>query len=380
MKIIYLGKSLIPSRAASSIHVMKMCQALSKNGHEVDLCIPNIVNNEELNSNNIYTFYGVKPCFSLSPLLWLPIKGKGYLYEWFAARYAQKNNPDLVYGRDIVSCYLAAKNGLPVIFESHFPITDAGKIKAWLFTQLLKQNKFYLLVVITQSLKHWYLNNYNIPDEKILVAADGADLPKSTQVTSLSNQNQDNFNVGYFGSLYPGKGMEIISKLVPLCPELNFHIFGGSEKDINNWKDDLSTYPNITFHGYYSHSELEPKMKTMDVLICPILKNIQVFGRKDLNIGNWTSPLKIFEYMANCKPIIASDVVVLREVLEHERNALLCNPNDIQAWQLALYKLRDNPALCKKIAHNAYNDLKNKYSWQIRAKKIISYLETINSL
>lgn len=376
MKITYIAKSIVPSRAASSVHIMKMCQALALNGHQVELCVPNTVNNKNLHLKDIYTFYGVKPCFSISFIPWLPIKGKGYIYEWLAARHAQKNHSDIVYGREIVACYFACRKSLPVVFESHFPVSDLGKIKSWLFQRLLKSSYFKYLVVITNSLRQWYLNTYDLSDSQILVFPDGADIPKETfQKTAFPNHySKEHFKVGYFGHLYPGKGMEIISELVKRCPDIEFHIYGGLDQDINYWSNYLSNYTNITFHGYYPHSEIQTQMKKMDVLVCPSLKNIKVFDKDNLDIGKWTSPLKIFEYMASMKPIIASNIEVLKEILENERNAILCNPNDLEEWKMALYQIKNNPTLSKQISDNAYKDLNLKYSWNMRAKQLSEYL------
>ena len=60
MRILYISKSIIPSRTANSIHVMKMCQALSDNGHDVVLLAPHQKNQYEKGVNNIYEYYGVK--------------------------------------------------------------------------------------------------------------------------------------------------------------------------------------------------------------------------------------------------------------------------------------------------------------------------------
>ena len=60
MKILYISKSVIPSRSANSIHVMKMCQAFANNGHEVVLLAPNTKYQYEKNVNDIYSYYAVK--------------------------------------------------------------------------------------------------------------------------------------------------------------------------------------------------------------------------------------------------------------------------------------------------------------------------------
>ena len=63
MKILYISKSIIPSRAANSIHVMKMCQAFADNGHDVILLAPDIKNKFETGVQDLYDYYGVKKKF-----------------------------------------------------------------------------------------------------------------------------------------------------------------------------------------------------------------------------------------------------------------------------------------------------------------------------
>ena len=62
MKILYISKSVIPSRSANSIHVMKMCNAFANSGHEVVLLAPDIANKYEKNVNNIYDYYNFTCC------------------------------------------------------------------------------------------------------------------------------------------------------------------------------------------------------------------------------------------------------------------------------------------------------------------------------
>ena len=71
MKILYISKSIIPSRTANSIHVMKMCQAFADNGHDVILLAPNLKEQYESNVDDIYDYYGVKKIFFIKKL-WHP--------------------------------------------------------------------------------------------------------------------------------------------------------------------------------------------------------------------------------------------------------------------------------------------------------------------
>ena len=73
MKILYISKSIIPSRTANSINVIKMCQAFADNGHEVILIAPNIKNKYEKGIENIYEFYGVRENFYIKKNLFILI-------------------------------------------------------------------------------------------------------------------------------------------------------------------------------------------------------------------------------------------------------------------------------------------------------------------
>src|SRR5690554_4520557 len=126
MKLVYISSSTIPSRAANSIHVMKMCQAFSHNGHEVILLAPNEKKGLEPSVSNIFEFYGVEENFQLKKLLWTKLKGRGYIYGWLAAKLAIKYKPDLVFCRNLAGCYFTALTGQKVVFEAHAPIVDSG--------------------------------------------------------------------------------------------------------------------------------------------------------------------------------------------------------------------------------------------------------------
>ncbi len=80
MKILYISKSIIPSRTANSIHVMKMCQAFSENDHEVTLLAPDRKNEYEKKVNDIYEYYGIKKNFHIKKLGSPNIKGGVFFY------------------------------------------------------------------------------------------------------------------------------------------------------------------------------------------------------------------------------------------------------------------------------------------------------------
>ncbi|WP_028573644.1 glycosyltransferase family 4 protein [Desulfonatronovibrio hydrogenovorans] len=369
MKIAYLSSSTIPSRTANSIHVMKMCQAFARNGHEVTLLAPDKRDDAEPNVPDPYAFYGVDKCFEIIKLPWLPIRGRGHIYGLLAGLKARSLKPDLVYCRNASGCFFASKLGLPVTFESHAPLEDSGPVSEWMFRRLLKSSRLQKLVVITHALKKYYQENYSCNGVQIQVAPDGADpVPEGTQPVDLPNKCE-RLQVGYVGHLYAGKGMEVVGQLALQCSWADFHVVGGLEKDISYWKENLGNSKNINFYGFVPHEQVSKYIYAFDVVLLPNQNQVEAHGGGG-NIGDWTSPLKLFEYMASGKAIICSDLPVLREVVEHEKNALLCPPDDVDEWVRALERLRQDKKLAKQLGKTAHDEFIKNYTWQARAERL----------
>jgi len=366
MKIVYLSNSIIPSRTANSIHVMKMCEAFAQNDHQVILLAPNDPNCDS-EIKDIYSFYGVANCFEIKKLPWLNWRKKGiYLYGLHSAWEAKKLQPDLTYGRCLQACFFASLLGLPVIYEAHTLPIHVSKITALMFERLKNSPNLKKIVAISQALANDFEKHYHIPPELITVAHDGADEVEISTPISLSGE----FNVGYIGHLYPGKGMEIIAPLVKACPWAHFHIIGGTETEINYWQNQFNQLNNIKFYGFIPHSQTAAYRQACDVLIAPYQSQVSSSGGG--NIAQWMSPLKIFEYMAAAKPIITSDLPVLQEVLTHQKTALLCEPEDIQAWIANLTSLRLDSHLRHTLGTNANLEFKSLYTWKSRATIVIA--------
>lgn len=371
MKIVYISSSALPSRTANSIHVMKMCQAFASNGHEVVLLAPDRRELYEVGPISPFDFYGVSPLFEIRKLPWPRVKGRSHIYGFLAARLAGRLGADVIYCRHLAGAFFAPRAGPRIMFESHTPAADGGRANDWIFRRLLASGKLDRVVVITHALARYYRQAYPSDAEKFVVAPDGADpQPADIQPTDLGKRD-GRLQVGYVGHLYRGKGMEVIAALAPRCPWADFHVVGGTEGDIAIWKQRCGEYENVRFHGHVPHERVTAYLAAFDVVLLPNQPAVSAFGGGGNDIGRWTSPLKAFEYMAAGKPIVASDLPVLREVLEPDRNALLCPSEDIDAWQAALDRLNRAPQLRARLGDAARNDLETKYSWQRRASLIL---------
>ena len=114
-------------------------------------------------------------------------------------------------------------------------------------------------------------------------------------------------------------------------------------------------------------------MSMMDVLLMPYQKSVSV-GLKGVDTAKWMSPMKMFEYMSTGKPVISSNLSVLREILKDNENCLLVKPDDIKNWSEALKRIIKDKLLADKLGNNAYNQYQIKHTWKKRAEDILRLL------
>lgn len=375
MHLVYLATSVVPSKAANSIQVMKMCNAFANHGHEVDLIIPSRPD-KELEIDDIFQFYDIDPTFEITKVPRPGLSSAGtFISNYLLTRKAAQLEPDLVYGRSIIACSFASSRGIPTIFEAHNPITQGrfGRVKQYFLRRLLSHKQTTHLVTISDALKDHYETEYPHFEGGVVVARDGADaVDESTQPVEL-DVHGDRLQVGYIGHLYQGRGMELIVELANRFPHVDFHIIGGDDDAVERWRGKTGRVDNVTFYGFLPPVELDQYRLAFDVLLAPYQRELATRGGK--NTVKWMSPLKIFEYMAAGRAIVASDLPAIREILKHKRTALLCTPESDSEWVEAVQLLDSNPELRNQLGQKAQTEFTEKYTWQARAQKILSRLD-----
>ena len=260
--------------------------------------------------------------------------------------------------------YFACNNGIPTFYETHKPINLYNFVDRYLFKKMTKMKKFYSLITISSYL----INDYNQYPyfKKInkLMLRDSSDINDHL----FSQKKNSKPSVGYVGSLYKGRGIEIIIELSRLLKNVDFHIIGDYKKFYSNIKNINSS--NLILHGYIDHKDAIKKMSEFDLLLAPYNSKVEVPG--GVNTHKWMSPIKLFEYMSVKKPIITSNLAAIKEFMVHDYNCLIVDENDTIEWKNAILKILNDKNLSNKLASNAYNDLILKYTWEIRARKIIN--------
>ena len=366
MRIFYLSDSVVPSTSANSIQVMKMCHAFAKNGASVRL----YARHSSLDHEDDYAYYGIEPNFEIDKSTWYTIPTLGGI--WYGIQLRRKvlahARPDVLYGRDLYSLSWLVSAQYPFYYESHVP--PPNRLRKYLEQRILQSPYLQKLIVITDALKQEYLRIFpQLSPDRIQVAHDGADLPAAIQKVQQLPGRDRVIKIGYVGQLFAGKGIDIIVKVAAKLPELDFHIIGGKPEDIANWKSEANL-SNLYFHGHIPHGNLQGYFEAFDIMLLPNQEKVKIGGYRD--IGPWTSPLKLFEYMSYKKAIVASDLPVLREVLQHEVNSLLCTPAVVDEWKQAVLRLADDAALRERLGSTAYQQFVARYTWQQRAEVVLA--------
>lgn len=339
---------------------MQMCQAFADAGHDVTL----FARRGEFR-DDIFRYYGVNPSFEL---VTSQARGTRRLREWTyaAATYSKMRRRgvyDFIYGRHLPSLAVAARGETPFVFECHQPASPMNRA---IERVLFRRRNLYRVVYISEALSRNYQRRRHSPGvQQTMVAHDAACVPHLQMPDCSATDSGRKLQVGYTGSLYAGRGIELIVKLANRNSHLDFQVCGGPEDVAVQWQRRTADLSNIQFHSQHAPSEMPTWQQSMDILVAPF--------QRESPIADWMSPLKIFEYMASGRPIVTSDFPVLREVLEPDRTALLVRPDDVDAWSDALNELQ-SPFRRNTLAVQAFDEVRRNYSWQGRAENVLSGL------
>jgi len=366
MHILYISSSPTPSKAANAIQVMRMCEAFVKAGH----CIGLIAPSGPLQVADKFAHFGLGVEFPIFRVT-RPKGTRGRIaFGIQCVWYLRRQVPDLAYTRSLYAALIAVTCCIPTVYEVHMPAPTRFHHAAEKY--LFQHRAFRYLVSISQALADEYYEPVTEATGKKVVVAHDASVGFRGQGGCIHDWPGRNgcLQVGYVGHLYDGKGMEVISALAPRLPLLDFHVVGGTTADISLWKDSVDV-ANIHFHGYVPHGRLLPLYNQFDILLAPYQRTVRVSSGK-ADVSRWMSPLKIFEYMSTGKPIVCSDLPVLREVLEPEINALLVDPEDTEGWVSAIKRLSDNEGLREQLGTSAARTYETQYTWNQRATKVLT--------
>lgn len=365
MKICYLANSSIPSSVASSIQIVKMCEAFSELNNDVTL----ITTNVSKSKSNIFDYYDVRSKFRLIKIknfIQFPLGYKYYLFSIISIFRGLKFDPDIFITRNFFTCFLLILFRKKVLLELHHDLSIESRIVRLLvkFTNFLNSKYICKILAITHGVKNEYVEKKLINRKKILVLPSGSALKKKI----VRNRKNKKFNIGYLGSLYPSRGINLIKNLAQVDIENDYYLYGNL-KDINYYKF-INNRKNLFLRNYVPYKQISKILSKMDVVLLPYISSITVAGNVG-NITKFTSPLKLFDYLNCGKVILCSNLIVLKEVLKENKNAIFVkNYKNFYAWKNEITQLKKQ--LNKRIIIAKNNEiLSDKFKLKLRAKKIL---------
>ncbi|MCC6563815.1 glycosyltransferase, partial [Candidatus Uhrbacteria bacterium] len=340
MRIAYIQNARIPTEKAHGYQMMKTCEALVEAGIQVQLFV---AERRNTHGSDAFSFYKLPNVFDLFRLpvvdamdLIKPLNALAYAWERASFLRSVKRSrlallaSDAWYTRDprIAQALLEMENARPVFVELHD--TDArldelvGPVAGW--------------IVISEGLKKLLVEK-GVSADKIAVAHDGFDpslfgeLPTKMDARETLGLKPDEFLLLYSGHLYPWKGMDSLASAFKNLPEgVRLLIVGGYPDDIARIKAAAGEYPRVSFMGQKPREEVPVWLAAADAALLPTSAKFEI-GK------SYTSPLKLFEYLAAGLPILVSDVPSSREILD-ESVATFFQADDAEDFLKKLEELR----------------------------------------
>lgn len=362
MKLAYVANVRMPSERAHSVQIAKTCEALAERDSLATLIVPS----RSRKGGDPARYYGLRQLLPLQ-YAWAPDivhLGKiGFLLASFcftlSALRKIPHTATHLYGRDeAVLWLLSYLSPKPIIWESH--------TGSWNYAARALAQRAQRVVVISEGLKAFYVAR-GVPAGCILVAHDGVDLrdfetmPTKEEAQRALDLPHDRAIVMYVGGIGGWKGTEtLLAAADELRDEALVVIVGGSEEEVTDLR---VRYPHVHFLGSRPYKELPAMLAAADVLALPNT------GR-DIVSARYTSPLKLFAYMAAEKPIVASDLPSVREVLDDD-SAYFVQADDPSALAEGMRTTFHNAEESSRKAARA-RERAGAYTWSARADTLLS--------
>jgi len=346
-----------------------MAEGFAQNGHRVKIvCYRN--SQQKYSQDDLNQFYGVSSVeWQMIPQIPTryntPRQHHGFAIV--ALPFLLLDRPDLVYARNYVLPSWTSRVGIATACESHAHTDNISKP----FLNMLKATHhpmFRSLITISPVLKDYYVSMGAI-DEKISILATGVNIDHFIAPSHLppTPYNGSGPHIVYTGHLYDYKGIPTILEAAKQLPHLQFHLIGGLDDDIARQRGEAQalTLTNVHFHGMKSQNDLPQYLWHGDVLLLPPSANHPS--------AEWTSPVKLGEYLASGKPIVATEISALQYWLDDEVHFVA--PDDGQALADGIRHVLDNQEHFQKQRNRRVNKAK-EFAYRKRAQSIVESLST----
>ncbi|MGN7613564.1 glycosyltransferase family 4 protein [Magnetococcales bacterium HHB-1] len=320
-----------------------------------------------------------------------------WFYELLAIAYAvlifpvllwrtKQEKPQFIYERyalfNFAGILTAKWHKIPLILEVNAPLVEEMQQHDGLFFQSLAQkseqwiaqNADYVIAV-SEVLRQRFIKQ-GVQPQRIVVMPNGVDPEQfhphiEGTILRQKYQLENHFIVGFVGWIRPWHGVDRLIQAVATLKKEGIAIKalivgdGPAVTDLKTLAEELNITPNIVFTGAIAREEIPAMIAAMDICVQP-------------DVTDYASPIKLFEYLAMGKAVIAVDRANIREIVRHKKEALLIPAKDTDAFSQALRHLCKNPTTLKTMQKQAEKRIQTlKAYWSENAQRVIMLIEQI---
>ncbi len=358
--------------------ILKTCGGFVHEGFEVELWVPRRRNAV---SGDPFALHGVEPSFAVrylpvldlmhvlgKPGFWLMVASFNLAVWWQLAGERKA----VLYGHDLRDFILPGLRGLSLFVEIHDFYESSLE---WLNRLVLKRATG---LVVTNRIKMRRLHeHYGFAEARMIWQPNAVNVAQFARSESVEEARAElGLPAGrtialYTGHLFGWKGVHTLAEAAARLPESVYVYFvGGTAEDRAALQGFVGEHrlPRIEFVEHQPHERMPLFMRAADVLVLPNTAKEEASRLE-------TSPVKLFEYLASGRPIVASDLPSLREVVS-EKEVAFFNPDDAQDLAKVIGETLNNKSETEKRVVAA-SELAKKHSWEARAKAITTFIKAL---
>lgn len=389
LKIVYLNYlyDVTHSSVGAAVHVEEQAAALRRRGHIVKVYYLNRLSDEPKDAGiDVRSWMKARLGKFLHPLSAIVSNFTRFRRE---LKILQEEKPDLVWVRYQVLLFsaivLARMKKVPVLLEVNAPAAyenrtfEKGVFQLPLVPEWIEKMNLRLTdasFVVSVPLKEYYLR-WGIPERRLTVIPNGVDDtkfdPKNRDGSKRKTASGKGTVIGFVGSFHYWHGMDMLLRVVKeagrRCPEARFLLVGdgpmrkGMEKELAG---DIQN-GRVVFTGFIGHDRIPETISAMDVVLA-LYPGMTFF---------YYSPLKLYEYMASGKAVLASRVNQVQDLIEDGVNGMLFEPDHFDELMTKLDRLVSDGKMRKRLGEKAVETIREEHTWGHSAEKLETLMVTL---
>ena len=372
---LYRGRAIVvfsgrfPNEKADSLFAHENARAFAELGIETVLLAPRRFGRGQTSMLPYRAVYLPTIDLAKIPVLWSIASYLNlFIFSVTLYLYLLKNarQEDFVLCNEPLPLLFASFAGRRTLYEIHVAPSRIG----WFYRFLLRR------VTLALPISMWnarWVERFGFAKERIVLARSAVD----TEMFGILDKDDARVQLGlssderialYTGHLYGWKGVNTLAEAARAAPDIRVMFVGGTARDVERFRNTYADVRNISVRGLVPHAEVPLWQSAADVLVAPNS------AKEEISV-HFTSPMKLFEYMASRRPIVASDLPSIREILSEE-TGYFAEADNPQSFADALKHIMANLKEAERRAAAA-RALAEDNTWRRRAERIVKAVRTI---